>query len=47
MDGKGLKETTRVSRRHHVEHARCERFYRPGKGYGRRAAKAFRRTARL
>ena len=33
----GLKETT----------PQCERFYRPGEGYGRRAAKALRRTVRL
>src|SRR5580658_10463465 len=30
-----------------VEHAERERFYRPGKGYGRRAAKALRRSAWL
>ena len=54
MDGtNGLKETTRDRRRacrvEHawVEHAKCERFYRPGKDYGRRAAKALRRSVRL
>ena len=30
-----------------VEHAQCERFYGPGKDYGRRAAKALRRSVRL
>src|ERR1700722_1828073 len=35
------------ARAHHVEHASCERFYGPGKDYGRRAAKALRRSARL
>src|SRR5580658_5805876 len=30
-----------------VEHAWCECFYGPGKDYGRRAAKALRRSARL
>ncbi len=30
-----------------VEHAQCERFYRPGKDDGRRAAKALRRSVRL
>ncbi len=48
MDGtNGLKETTRVSAPVALEHAECERFHRPGKGYGRRAAKALRRSARL
>jgi len=34
-------------RPHHVERAWCERFYGPGKDYGRRAAKALRRSVRL
>src|SRR5271167_4218706 len=29
------------------DHAECERFYRPGKDYGRRAPKALRRSLRL
>src|SRR5208282_1341169 len=35
------------SRSCRVEHAWCERFHRPGKGHGRRAAKALRRSVRL
>jgi hypothetical protein len=53
MDGtNGLKETTPVtapvaSNTLSVNVFTFLRFYRPGKGYGRRAAKALRRSARL
>jgi len=48
MDGaNGLKEKHARSRACRVEHTKCERFYRPGKGYGRRTAKVLRRSARL
>ena len=48
MDGtNGLKETTRVTAPVASNTLWCERFYRPGKDYGRRAAKALRRSARL
>ena len=48
MDGTNVpKETTRVTAPVASSTLKCERFYRPGKGHGRRAAKALRRSARL
>ena len=52
MDGtNGLKETTRVTApvasNTPESNTKRERFYGPGKDYGRRAAKALRRSARL
>jgi hypothetical protein len=48
MDGTtGLKETTRVTAPVALNTLNVNVFYRPGKGYGGRAAKALWRSARL
>jgi hypothetical protein len=48
MDGtNALKESTRVTSPVASNTLSVNVFYRPGKGYGRRAAKALRRSARL